>query len=170
MHPSRSFTMAACAIAALCAAPSMLCAQFHPDVSVGARVRVWLPEAQRQGGDGPEHRQLLRGSVASMATDTLRISIPRTEGTVAVPRSSVRRLEVSHGVSRPVSAAERAIGGAVGGAILWALMNDPRRSGGPSYRADWRAAGVGASWGAGIGAVVGFIIPHERWHRVRLRR
>jgi hypothetical protein len=43
---------------------------------------------------------------------------------------------------------------------------DPRRSGGPHYRTDWRAAGVGAAWGAGIGAVVGFALPYERWHRV----
>ena len=59
---------------------------------------------------------------------------------------------------------------AIGGAIGFAVMNDPRRSGGPHYRTDWRAAGVGASWGAGIGAVVGFIFPHEQWRGVRLRR
>ena len=46
-------------------------------------------------------------------------------------------------------------------------MNDPRRSGGPAYRTDWRAAGVGASWGAGIGALTGMLFPHERWGRVR---
>jgi hypothetical protein len=115
-------------------------------------------------------RQLLRGSVDAIAGDTLRISIPGASGTVSIPRSSVRRLEVSRGVSRPMSAFERAGGGAIGGAISWALMNDPKRSGGPHYRTDWRAAGVGAAWGAGIGAAVGFIFPHEHWRRVRLSR
>ena len=61
---------------------------------------------------------------------------------------------------------ERAIGGAIGGAITFALMNDPARSGGPHYRTDWRAAGVGAAWGAGIGGLIGFTFPYERWHRV----
>jgi hypothetical protein len=61
---------------------------------------------------------------------------------------------------------ERAVGGAIGGAITYALLNDPRRSGGPHYRTDWRAAGVGAAWGAGIGAVFGLALPSERWRRV----
>jgi hypothetical protein len=115
-------------------------------------------------------RQLLRGTIEGFTADTLRLSIPGAAGATAIPRSSVRRLEVSRGVSRPVSAVERAVGGAIGGAIFWALMNDPRRSGGPHYRTDWRAAGVGASWGAGIGALTGLLFPHEHWRRVRLRR
>jgi hypothetical protein len=61
---------------------------------------------------------------------------------------------------------ERAAAGAIGGAITFALLNDPKRTGGPHYRTDWRAAGVGAGWGAGIGAVVGFVWPYERWGRV----
>jgi hypothetical protein len=160
--------LVACAIA-LSVSPSALSAQFPADVQVGSRVRVWLPEQYRQS-EGPARRQLLRGAVESVAPDTLRVLIPGAIGAVAIPRTSLRRLEVSHGVSRPASALERAVGGAIGGAITWALMNDPRRSGGPNYRTDWRAAGVGASWGAGIGAVVGFIFPHERWSRVRLSR
>lgn len=169
MHPFRSFTLVACAIAGLSASPSALCAQFPADVQVGTRVRVWLPEPHRQA-EGPARRQLLRGSVESVGPDTLRVSIPGAVGAMTIPRMSLRRLEVSRGASRPASAVERAVGGAIGGAISWALMNDPRRSGGPHYRTDWRAAGVGAAWGAGIGAVVGFIWPHERWRRVRLSR
>jgi hypothetical protein len=89
---------------------------------------------------------------------------------LVIPRGSVRRLEVSRGVSRPASAFERAVGGAIGGAVTWAAMNDRRRGGGPHYRTDWLAACVGASWGAGFGALVGFVFPSERWHRVRMRR
>ena len=169
MQGSRSIIVLACAIAGLGTSPAALRAQFPADVPVGARVRVWLPESYRQE-EGPLRRQLLRGSVNAIAGDTLLLSIPGAAGAVAIPRVTMRRLELSRGVSRPVSAVERAIGGAIGGAITYAVLNDPRRRGGPHYRTDWRAAGVGASWGAGIGAVVGFVFPHERWHRVRLSR
>lgn len=157
------------ALVGLTAAPTSLRAQFPADIQVGTRVRLWVPEPYRQA-EGPVRRQLLRGTIDGVSADTLRLSIRGALGTIAIPRGSVRRLEVSRGVSRPVSAIERAAGGAIGGAVTWALMNDPRRRGGPHYRTDWRAAGVGASWGAGIGAVTGFIFPHERWHRVRFRR
>lgn len=157
-------------VAALCAlGPAALRAQFPTEVATGARVRVWIPESYRQA-EGPLRRQLLRGTVEGVAGDTLRLRIAGTAGVVPIARPAVRRLEVSAGVSRPASAVERAVGGAIGGAVGWALMNDPDRSGGPSYRTDWRAAGVGAAWGAGIGAVAGFVFPHERWRRLRLRR
>ena len=167
MRSSRSVVVAICVVAALGTSAGAAHAQFPTEVQVGTRVRVWLPEAHRQP-DGQHHRQLLRGSVEAIGADTLRLNIPGTVGAVSIPRASMRRLDVSGGwPSRPESAAERALGGAVGGAIFWALMNDPRRSGGPHYRSDWRAAGVGAAWGAGIGAVVGLLFPHEQWHRVR---
>jgi hypothetical protein len=79
-----------------------------------------------------------------------------------------RRLEISRGVSRPASMVERAVGGAIASAVTFALMNDPKRTGGPAYRTDWRAAGVGAAWGGGIGAALGLLFPHESWRRVRL--
>jgi uncharacterized membrane protein len=47
-----------------------------------------------------------------------------------------------------------------------ALLNDPHRSGGPNYRTDWRAAGVGAVSGGIAGALVGLLLPFEQWHRV----
>ena len=146
------------------AVPSIGLAQFPAEVRPGARVRVWVPETDRQQ-EGPYRRQLLRGTVESV-DGTLRLRVPGTAGSLAIPRASVRRLDVSHGVSRAASAVERAVGGAIGGAISFALLNDPRRRGGPHYRTDWRAAGVGAAWGGGIGAVIGLAFPHERWHRV----
>jgi hypothetical protein len=148
----------------LLAVPSIGLAQFPGEVRPGVRVRVWIPETDRQP-EGPYRRQLLRGTVESV-DGTLRLRVPGTAGSLAIPRTSVRRLDVSRGVSRPASAVERAIGGAIGGAIAFALLNDPRRRGGPHYRTDWRAAGVGAAWGGGIGAVMGLAFPHERWHRV----
>ena len=158
------------ALPGLAGAPRVSLAQFPPDVRPGVRVRVRVPEPYRQI-EGPVRRQLLRGTVESVTADTLHLSMPGTVGAVAIPRVVMRRLEVSRGrPSRPGSALERAVSGAIGGAISWALLNDPRRRGGPHYRTDWRAAGVGASWGAGIGAVTGLILPHEQWRRVRLPR
>ncbi len=155
--------------AGLTSAPAALRAQFPAEIQAGTRVRLWLPEPHRQA-EGPARRQLLRGTIESISADTLRLRVPGAIGAIAIPRASMRRLEVSHGPSRPASAAERAVAGALGGAVSWALLNDPRRSGGPHYRTDWRAAGVGASWGAGIGALTGLIFPHERWRRIRLPR
>jgi hypothetical protein len=166
MHRYRAIIAA---IIALASAPAVLRAQFTDDVTVGTRVRVWLPESNRQS-EGPWSRQLLRGSVEGVAGDTLRLSVPGAFGAIAIPRSSMRRVEVSRGVSRPASAFERAVGGAIGGAISWGLMNDPRNATGPHYRTDWQAAGVGAAWGAGIGAAIGLVFPYERWRRVRLSR
>ncbi len=151
-------------ISLLLAAPRLAVAQFPAEVQPGARVRVWIPEAIRQE-EGPNRRQLIRGTVESV-DGTLRLRVPGTAGSLAIPRASVRRLDVSRGVSRGASMIERAVGGAIGGAIAFALLNDPRRSGGPHYRTDWRAAGVGAAWGAGLGAVVGLTWPYERWRRV----
>lgn len=151
------------------AVPATLRAQFPDDVRAGARVRVWVPEPHRQM-DGPARRQLLRGTVQSVAADTLHLAIPGSTGTVAIPRASVRRLQLSRGEpSRIGSAFERAVGGALGGAVTWGLMNDPQNRSGPRYRTDWQAAGVGAAWGAGVGAAIGLLFPHEQWRRVRLR-
>lgn len=169
MPPFRLAVIIAVALPGAIACPNALGAQFPAEVTVGARVRAWVPEPYRQV-DGPARRQLLRGTVQAVASDTLHLSIPGAAGTIAIPRASIRRLQVSRGASRPASAIERAAGGAAGGAITWALMNDPRRTGGPHYRTDWRAAGVGAAWGAGVGALTGLLFPHEQWRRVRLRR
>jgi hypothetical protein len=140
-------------------------AQFPGTVQPGTRVRVWVPETARQE-QAPERRQLLRGTVEAVDGTALRLHVPATVGTLVIPRASVRRLDISRGVSRGASAVERAVGGAIGGAILFGLLNDPHRTGGPHYRTDWRAAGVGAAWGGGIGAAIGFVFPYERWHRV----
>ena len=151
--------------AGMLVAASSLGAQFPSDVQVGARVRVWVPDAARQE-QGPDRRQLLRGTVESVDGNAVRIRIPGTSNALAIPRSSVRRLDVSRGVSRAASMVERAVGGAIGGAVTFALLNDPRRSNSPHYRTDWRAAGVGAAWGGGIGAAIGLIFPYEQWRRV----
>jgi hypothetical protein len=152
-------------IGLLLAAPGVADAQFPAEVQRGTRVRVWIPEEARQA-EGPNRRQLLRGTVESVDEATLRLRIPSIAGTLAIPRASVRRLDITRGVSRGASMVERAVGGALGGAIVLGVMNDPRNSTGPNFRTDWEAAGVGAAFGAGFGAVVGLIWPHERWRKV----
>jgi hypothetical protein len=104
-----------------------------------------------------------------VTNDTLRLTVPGTQGTLFVPRSSLRRLDVSLGTSRAASAFERAAAFAIAGAIWAAVENDPNSTEWPHYSRTWRAAGEGAKWGAAIGAVVGFVFPTERWRRVRLR-
>ena len=158
-------------IAALTIIPAFAAAQFPADVQPGTRVRVWLPEQYRQE-NGPARRQLLRATVESVASDTLRFSVPGSVGTLAVARTSIRRLDVSRGrPSRLASAAERAAAAAIAGAISSVIVNDIQRSAGrATYRTDWRAAGTGAAWGAAFGAAVGILWPNERWRRVRLAR
>ena len=149
--------------------PGIASAQL-PELQHGTRVRVWVPEPYMQE-QGPWLRQQLRGTVASVTPDTLRVSVPGMDGTLAVARQSIRRLDVSRGrPSRVASAIERAFGFAIVGAISVALENDPHSSEWPNYSRDWRAAEEGAKWGAAFGAVVGFVLPTERWRRVRLRR
>jgi hypothetical protein len=170
MRRFRTAVVSTLALLGSIGSPSVLHAQFPADVQVGARVRVWVPEPYRQSA-GPARRQLLRGTVASLTTDTIQLSIPGTVGTVAIPLVEMRRLQVSRGrPSRLASAFERVVGGAVGGAVTWALANNLHHPGGPRYRSDWRAAGEGAAWGGGIGAAVGLLFPHEQWRRVRLPR
>jgi hypothetical protein len=152
-------------IGLLVATPQLVAAQFPTDVQPGTRVRVWIPETARQE-QGPERRQLLRGTVESIDAGVLRLTVPSTTGSIGIPRTSVRRLDVSRGVSRAASMFERAAGGALYTAITFGVLNDPGRENFPHYRTDWQAAGVGAAWGAGIGAVIGLIWPYERWHRV----
>jgi hypothetical protein len=152
-------------LASMLVCASSLSAQFPSEVHSGARVRIWIPETARQE-QGPYRRQQLRGTVESVDGEVVRLRIPGATNSLVIPRSSVRRLDISHGVSRAASMIERAVGGAIGGAITFAMLNDPHRSNSPHYRTDWRAAGVGAAWGGGIGAAIGLLFPYEQWRRV----
>jgi hypothetical protein len=142
-------------------------AQFPHGVEPGVRVRVWLPESYQQE-NGPWRRQLLRATVSAVGNDTLRLEVPGAEGTLTLARATIRRIDISRGTSRVATALERAFGFAVVGAITAAINNDPGGKKWPNYNRDWRAAGEGAKWGAAFGAVLGFVLPTERWHRVRL--
>jgi hypothetical protein len=160
--------MKSIAVVVLALLPGVAGAQLS-SVQTGERVRVWIPEPWLQHDQTPWRRQLLRGTVASTTGDTLHLTVPGTEGTLSVARSSITRLDVSRGrPSRGASAIERAFSGAIVGAISVALRNDPYGRKWPNYSRHWRAAEEGAKWGAAFGAVLGFTFPTERWRRVRL--
>jgi hypothetical protein len=162
MRPSLTFAFVGLLL------PSIASAQFPDRVQPGVRVRVWLPEPFVQE-NSPWRRQLLRATVSEVQNDQLRLTVPGSEGTITVPRSSIRRLDVSRGQSRLWSGLERAVGFAIAGAVAAALENDPDSNEWPNYNRTWRAAEEGAKWGAAVGAVFGLVLPTERWHRVRLR-
>jgi hypothetical protein len=143
-------------------------AQFDERVQPGVRVRAWLPEPHHQDS-GPWRRQLLRATVSDVSADTLRLIVPGTDGSVAVARANIRRLDVSRGSSRVASAFERAIAFAITVGISTTLENDPGSNEWPNYNRDWRGAEEGVKWGAALGAVVGFVFPTERWRKVQLR-
>jgi len=143
-----------------------LAAQFPADVSVGARLRVALPDSVRQVWP---RQQWVRGEVAALSTDTLYLRLPGTESPVAIRRSAIKRLDRSLGVPTPVESAFR---GAVGWAFVGALHGVLLRA---FDAEDWRdrSYGESAALGAGVGAAAGFVLgalfPSERWRRVRLR-
>ena len=168
MHSSRWWILGVALAAGIAATPVTLPGQFPTDLQVGTRIRVWLPEPHPQM-EGARRQQLLRGTVDAVEADTLRVSIPGAFGSVAVPRASIHRLEVSRGQpDRLSSAADRVVGTALAGAALFVLMNRPPGARESSYRTNWRAAGAGAATGAGFGVFLGLVLPHERWRRVRL--
>jgi hypothetical protein len=159
-------------VIAMIASARLVQAQLPADVQPGQRVRVWLPEQYRQM-QGPWHRQLLRGTVAGVAGETLRLTVPGTDGTLSIARASMKRLEISRGRPNPIaSMLERGIGGAIGGAISFAIANAIWSSNGFStqYDSNGDAALAGAAWGGAVGGIIGLLIPNERWRRVRLSR
>jgi len=147
-------------------------AQFPADVQRGQRVRVWLPESYPQM-NSPAHRQLMRGIVDDVAADTLRLSVPGAVGSLAIPRASIRRLDLSRGKpSRIASMLERGIGGAIVTGLVFAATNAIYTSNdnfATQYDSNWDAALAGAAWGGGLGAAIGLVWPTERWRRLRLR-
>lgn len=131
----------------------------------GARVRVTLRRpADRTVGE--EWQRTVIGNALAANADSLVVALDPAIGTVSVPLSGVRRIEMSLGVpGRGASAFQRGFGGALFGAILGSLYN-------LAFEKD-DSVSVGDSaleWGGVLGAwgfVTGAIAPEERWRRVR---
>lgn len=140
-----------------------LCAQWSPDLRAGARVRVRLPEREYQYM-GPRG-QSVRGTVVLLAPDTLFLRLGDSVGTVAIPRTHIRRLDVSRGIpSRVASAAGTGLFWGLALGLATALY--PQRE--PATLSHWEEVAIGAGAGLAIGAVFGAIYPVERWKHVRL--
>jgi len=101
--------------------------------------------------------QFIRGTVAQLAPDTLYLRLGDSVGTVAIPRTLVRCLDLSRGVpSRMSSAARTGVVWGVVYAIVAASVSDTER------------AVISGSIGLTLGGVVGAIYPVERWKHLRL--
>lgn len=163
MVPFRRFTHALAAL--LIGLPSLLGAQWPSELTVGARVRAHLPEAQYQ----PDARRghLLRGRIAALADDTLYLAITDSVGPLALPRPLIQRLDLSRGVpSRGVSALREGVTlgivGAATGLVVFSLLDAPNDADAGEV------ALIYAGINFGVGAILGALFPRERWGRVRL--
>ena len=153
------------------AGPTSLAAQELPvPVAVGARVRLTLPDpTPRRFGVFPPERWLV-GELVTLTADTLAIRPHPVLSPIAVPRTVVRRLEISRGVpSRWRSAAAEVVGGALVG-LLWGQVLYDAGLRGPHFDSGARARTSGAVWGAGALATMGALFPRERWRGVPLEQ
>ena len=142
----------------------------EPPASVGARVRLTLPEPgpRRFGVRAPEH--WLVGELVAVTSDTLAIRPHPLLAPIAVPRTTVRRLEISRGTpSRGRTAAVDAVGGALVG-LLWGQLLYDADLRGPRFESGPRARATGAVAGAVGFAALGALFPREHWRRVSLGR
>jgi len=150
----------------LCAAiRTPLLAQEARVAAAGSRVRVSIPGVTRRWpfGDGSDN---LEGSVSSISVDTLYLVLSRAMSPIAIPRSSIRRVEISLG---PSPRGHAVLGGIVGAAILGLRMyvvdQEPNTQ---RFPAHWQAGAVGGALGFAVGAWIGARVPNERWRVVRL--
>ena len=144
-------------------------AQYPPEVTVGSRVRLVVPDSLRQMPLAPR-QQIVFGTIGAIAGDTLYLTVPNTSGTLGVPRSSVRRLSISRGVpSRFEGALRHGLSVAVAGALALYVENRWGDDDDATFDSDGEAALIGAGIGFGIGAIIGAVSPSERWRRIRLR-
>lgn len=144
-----------------------LSAQSSTDLPVapGTGVGVTVPDSARQEPIAPRTQQL-RGEVAALSVDTLSLRVAGTGTLLAVPRSAVRRLDVSKGVpSRLQSAVEGAVGGAVIGALYAFAL---RQLGSDEWNGRSRTdvLAIGAAYGSATRLVFGALSPVERWRRI----
>jgi hypothetical protein len=137
---------------------------------VGARVRVTLPdpEPRRFGVREPEH--WLVGELVALTPDTFSIRPHPVLTPIAVPRTAVRRLEISRGApSRWRSAAAGAVSGAFVG-LLWGHVLYDAGLRGPRFDSEARARLSGTVFGSIGFAMLGALFPGEQWRHVSLER
>jgi hypothetical protein len=136
-------------------------------VDTGARVRVSMASRLRQTWQFGARVHRFQATIRAFTADTLYVEVPNTVGRVAVPRASIRWLEVSLGRSRAARAIEVGIISAlIFGARMAAVHQDPETR---RYDSAAQAFAVGAAMGFAAGAYFGSRLPSERWAPARLR-
>ena len=142
----------------------------EPPAPVGARVRLTLPEPGPHRFGVRPREQWLVGELVAVTPDTLAIRPHPVLAPIAVPRTTVRRLEISRGApSRWRTAAVDAVGGALVG-LLWGHVLYDADLRGPHFDSGARARATGAVSGAVGFAALGALFPREQWRRVSLGR
>lgn len=164
MKQSRRMVQTLVAVASLTLAVDAR-AQRGDTLQVGARYRITLPEfADRPGPQAPPSRWLT-GELVERRGDSLVVRPHPTTGAVAVPLSSIHRLERSRGVSRVASAVEGAVVGALSGVVLGNVVYELGLRG-SGFDTRWQSMGTMAAHAGGAGLVAGALFPSERWKRV----
>jgi hypothetical protein len=132
----------------------------------GTRVRVLLPEQERQSGS-TRGGHLVRGTLVRLTADTMYVAVTDSLGPLAIPRHYVQRLDRSRGVPSAVgSGLRRGLIGGVACAGVGLLLAAGDNSATKRPYGEWALAG-GATCFA-VGATLGALFPTERWQRVRL--
>lgn len=134
-------------------------------VEKGARIRVSVASAFRQSAFGSRVERL-RGTVRAISPDTLYVELPNVVGAVAIPRASIRRVEISLGPSRRGRALQAGtICAVIFGLRMWVAHEDPRSR---RFGEAWQAVAIGGAIGFSAGAWFGSRWPYERWRAARL--
>jgi hypothetical protein len=140
-------------------------AAVDPAVETGARIRVSVVSAYRQS-PFDSRTERLRGTLRAFTAETLYLELPNVMGSLAIPRASIRELEMSLGTSRWRRALKAgSIGAVIFGLRMWVAHEDPKSH---QFHEDWQAAAVGGALGFGAGAWYGSRWPAERWRIARL--
>ena len=144
--------------------PGTLRTVASPTIAAGTRVRVTVSSASRSSFfDSRVER--FRGTLLSSSPDTLYLALSNVDGSIAIPRTAVRRVETSLGTSRWPTAIKAGIVGAVlFGGRMWVAHEDPRTRRFPDA---WQAVAVGSTAGFAAGAWLGSRHPSERWRAAR---
>lgn len=156
----RNYSLALLAL--LTAAPAA--AQFPDEIGKGARVRLVLADSSARASS--QRKDFVVGTVTERAPDTLYLRLHNASGTLAVPRSTVRILDLSLGQApkkeRAITfAAQYGALGVLAGLGLRAMRESSTRGSRSS------AAVVGGLIGLGVGVYYG-TRPVEQWREVPL--
>jgi len=163
----RRSRLALAAALALVVKAAPLFGQFPATLTPGTRVRVSIPDTVRQAPIGPRS-QLIYGTVTASSADTLYLSVPNTQGSLAIPHASVRTLSISNGFpsrrrSALTSGAKYAVLGAAEFYLFHALGTERL------FGSRDAAALGGAAFGFTFGAILGARLPAEQWSGVPVR-